>query len=189
MRLFVAAELPEAVRRRLGEAQDRLRHAAIRARWVRPEGIHLTLRFLGEVSQERVAEIDAALRPIAAGHAPCSLEARGIGTFPDRGRPLVIWVGLEGAIERIEALARSLNRALEPLGFARETRPFRAHLTLGRFREAPRGDWRAALQCFVQESFGRFVADRFILYESRLRSDGAVYRELARFDLGGEEIF
>jgi 2'-5' RNA ligase len=184
VRLFVAVELPDALRQRLNEMQRALDGASLQVRWVRSEGIHLTLKFLGEVAQDRLDAIGAALAQVAPRHAPLRLEGRGIGAFPERGRPRVIWAGLTGDVEQIAALARSVEEALEPLGFPRETRPFRPHLTLGRFRGSPRGDWRTPMERSSVAPFGSFEIDRFALFESRLGPGGAAYLALTRFRLG-----
>ena len=185
MRLFVAVELPGTLRQRLNEMQRALDGASLPVRWVRSESIHLTLKFLGEVAKDRLDAIDAALAQVAPRHAPLRLEGRGIGTFPERGRPRVIWAELTGDVEQIAALARSVEEALEPLGFPRETRRFRPHLTLGRFRSSPQGDWRTPMELSSGAPLGSFEIDRFVLFESRLGPGGAAYFALARFQLGG----
>ena len=166
--------------------QRALEAATLPVRWVRSEGIHLTLKFLGEVAKDRLDAIGAALAQVAPRHAPLRLEGRGIGTFPERGQPRVIWAGLTGDVEQIAALARSVEEALEPLGFPCENRLFRAHLTLGRFRGSPQGDWRAPMERSSGAPFGSFDIDRFALFESRLGPGGAAYIVITRFRLGEE---
>jgi 2'-5' RNA ligase len=184
VRLFVAIELPDDLRVRLSEMQRALGCESLPVRWVRPEGIHLTLKFLGEVPQDSIDAIGSALARAAMHHAPFRLEGRGIGTFPERGRPRVIWVGLLGDVERIVALARSVEEALAPLGFPPEARRFSPHLTLGRFRGSPHADWRLLLERSSGAPFGSFGVDGFSLFESRLKPEGAEYHALTRFRLG-----
>ncbi|MCZ6695911.1 MAG: RNA 2',3'-cyclic phosphodiesterase [Acidobacteria bacterium] len=202
MRLFVAASVPDEIRTKLAVMKKRLEPLPVR--WVRPEGIHLTLKFLGEIPEERVERIEGALRRMA-GCSPQEVEVRGIGAFPDRGRPRVIWAGLSacpgiargptrdadrdrgGDVAEVARLVSSIETALEQAGFPRETREFRAHLTLGRFREPPRGEWRSALNRHADEEFGTFRIEEFALYESVLQPGGARYRVVSRFMIDGEK--
>jgi len=185
MRLFVAAGVPDEIRTRLSAMKERLEPLSLPIRWVRPEGIHLTLKFLGEVPEDRVERIEGALKGMARGR-PHHLEVRGIGTFPVRGRPRVIWAGLGGDVAEVVRLAASIEDALEQAGLPRETREFRAHLTLGRFRESPRGDWRGGLDRHADGDFGEFRIEAFALYESVLQQGGARYRVVRRFAIDGE---
>lgn len=182
--MFVAAGLPDEIRTRLSAMKERLEPLSLPIRWVRPEGIHLTLKFLGEVPVDRVARIEGALRGTGRCR-PHDVEVRGIGTFPERGRPRVIWAGLSGDVAEVVRLASSIEAALEQAGLPRETREFRAHLTLGRFREPPQGDWRSALDRHADEAFGTFRIDAFALYESVLQQGGARYRVVSRFAIDG----
>jgi 2'-5' RNA ligase len=187
VRLFVAADLPAEVRVRLGEIQDRLRPAAPSVRWVRPEGIHLTLKFLGEVAAVRRPGLEAALAGPAMGGTPFHLEASGVGLFPERGAPRIVWVGIRGEVETAAALRRAIDGATQPLGFEPEGREFRPHLTLGRVRGSGGGDWRAALERASIAEAGRFEVREFVLFESRLGPEGAAYTPLARFPLRAGE--
>ncbi len=183
----MAASVPDGVRSRLGAVREALPQREWPVRWVRPEGIHLTLKFLGEVPAGDAGRIADALAAVTLEGAPIRLEARGIGVFPERGRPRVLWAGLGGEIERLAGLASAVEVALEPAGFPRESRPFRAHLTIGRFRGTPRGDGVAAFEGMAEADFGRFEVDGFALYESRLAPGGATYRVLRGFPLRGSE--
>ena len=187
MRLFVAADLPAGVRARLAEIQERLRRAALPVRWVRPEGIHLTFRFLGEVPATRRTEIEGALRGPARDGAPFRLQAAGLGLFPESGAPRVLWIGVGGDLEPVGALQRAIEAAIEPLGFAPEKRPFHPHLTLGRVKGPGRGDWRNDLRGLSSGDAGGFEVREYVLFESRLGPEGAVYAALARFPLGAGE--
>lgn len=184
MRSFVAAELSPEVRARLAGLQRELAGLPLRVSWVRPEGIHLTLKFLGEVAPDRRAAIESSLRPAGLAIPPFTLKAEGLGTFPEQGPPRVIWVGLGGDTGAAGALQRSIERALEPMGFAPEPRPFRPHLTLGRVKGSRGGDdWRPALRRAGGVGAGRFEVREYALFESRLGPGGAAYTVLARFPL------
>lgn len=189
MRLFVAAEVPEDLRRRLGEAQRRLRDVPLDVRWTRPEGIHLTFAFLGETAAERRPMVEGAVRRAAAeGPPPFTLTVRGVGTFPERGRPSVIWAGLEGDRGAAERLQRVLCDRLTEIGWTLEMRPFRPHLTLGRVGGARPGDPRPTLALLEGEEFGRLEVRRIALYESRLDPGGARYSVLSAADLTGVAV-
>ena len=134
MRLFIALNLPDEVRTALHESAAPLRDAAPRGvAWVRPDGLHLTLKFLGEVEEPRVADVDAALRRVAASHAAVRVVIGGVGAFPSLARPRVVWAGVD-ASPRLELLQHDVEAACATLGFEVEGRAFRPHVTLGRVR-------------------------------------------------------
>lgn len=188
LRAFVAAEIPEGVLKALARVQAELKARGVRARWTRPANLHLTLKFLGAIPAERVAAVAAALGSVAAGHAPFTLAATGIGVFPDPSRPRVIWAGLAQADDSLARLQGDIDRALEAAGFAREARAFHGHLTLGRFTAgAGGGGIAAAAAGYAAERFGSFEVGEVVLFQSDLRPEGAVYTALARARL--KELF
>lgn len=183
-RLFVALELPQSILTALEELQDSLqsRVPARAVRWTRPEGIHLTLKFLGDTPAAKVSSIEAALDRAVVGHVPMQLIAAGLGCFPNTHRPRVVWVGLEGYLAALELLHESVDRALTPLGFEPESRGFNPHLTLGRVRREAYADDIKALGNLIElertETFGQWTADAVRLIRSDLNRDGAVYTTL-----------
>ncbi len=185
MRAFVALDLPEPIRAGLARMQGEFRAAAGRPdsndlRWARPEGIHLTLKFLGEISGEQVKSVTAALGRIGA-FRPFEVEVKGLGFFPDARRPRVFWAGVEAG-ETLAELAERVERALEAAGFAPETRPFHPHLTLVRIKTPrPQPGLEALARRYGEASWGRFAVSEFFLFESRLGPSGATYRKVARF--------
>ncbi len=188
MRCFVAVDVPEATRDAIAAAQGRLREAGPRADvgWVDARKLHLTLKFLGEVPEPTVDVIRDALAVIARRHEPFALAAGGMGGFPSRARPRVLWAGLTDGLREIGLLAADVERACVPLGFPMDSRPFRGHATIGRVR-SPRGISRvlAAMEGLERESFGAWTVREIILYRSHLRgSAGSVYEPLARLVLG-----
>lgn len=186
MRLFVAAEVSLDLRARLVALQERLREVPLSLRLVRPEGIHLTLRFIGEVEKDRLETIVTALAAPAGATLPrFVLRAAGLGVFPQRGVPRVIWVDLEGDRDDATRLAEAVEAALVGCGNAPETRPFRPHLTVARVRGAKRGDWRGALARVAEDRLGELAVDRYHLYESQLGPGGAIYRKLSTWELSG----
>ncbi|HEY6292652.1 MAG TPA: RNA 2',3'-cyclic phosphodiesterase [Terriglobia bacterium] len=183
MRAFVAIELSEKVRAALAREQSRLQAVCGHnpdIRWTRPDGLHLTLKFLGEIPAEQVLYVTAALEALDP-FEKFEVEVKGFGFFPDALHPRVFWAGFD-APAALAHLGRSVETALEKLGFAREDRPFRPHLTLARFR-TPRAErtLAAAVEEMDSTSFGRFEVREFFLFESHLLTGGAEYRKVARF--------
>ena len=182
MRVFLALDLGSEVRGRLGELERELRPLARRARWVRPEGLHLTLRFFGEVPAEGVESLAAHLSEAFAGLPAYALEFRGCGVFPDRGNPRVLWVGVPNpppALFDLQSRAESVARAL---GFAPERRRFEPHLTVARFRGPERGVDSILSSCRGRD-FGRTPIDDAVLFESRLSPAGPSYLRLRVYPL------
>jgi 2'-5' RNA ligase len=177
VRVFVALNFPRSVRQELWDATAPLRALELPVRWVREEGLHLTLKFLGEVAAEREAELVAALGRAAAGARPLSLVVRGLGVFPDVRRPRVVWLGVEGE-PALELLQHRVEQEFGPLGFPPEGRPFRPHLTLGRAARGARPRELAGLEA----ALGRVrveaaaLVETLDLMESTLKRDGAVYQ-------------
>jgi 2'-5' RNA ligase len=181
MRLFVALELGDAVRAAVRELADRLQRTRADARWVRPEGMHLTLKFIGEVPEEKLAPIRQALSTVRSAK-PVVMEFRRLGYFPNERRPRVLWVGIE-ASENLPELAAQMEAALEPLGVARENRPFAPHLTLGRFKSSQRLEQlQKEIAALPSTEFGRVESSEFFLFQSKLSPKGAEYTKLERFD-------
>ena len=180
MRAFVAIDLPESLRQTLGNEQARFRTLCPDARWMRPEGIHLTLKFLGEISDQQVAHVKEALRRIGPFET-FRVQAKGFGFFPDARRPRVFWVGVD-APPALAQLAASVEDTLRPLGFPSENRPFSPHLTLARFK-IPRSQPR--IQALLTEQgntpLGAFDVSEFFLWESKLSPHGSEYRKIDRF--------
>ncbi len=184
MRLFVAMDIPEDVRSAIGVLIARLRPLCQNARWVRVEGVHVTLKFIGETPPEKAEAIKSGLAAIPP-RAPISVDFRGLGFFPNERRPRVLWAGVEAGHE-LAALADAVDIALAPLGIPKEDRAFSLHLTLARF-ESPRGldALHAAIQKAGPVEFGRSLAQEFHLYQSVLKRGGAEYTRLSTFSFSG----
>ena len=193
LRLFVAVELPLDVKRALESTIASLRTALTSdaMRWVRVESIHVTLKFLGSVAPERVGAIEAALRETTAVVSPFEMGPRGIGSFGGSGGLRVVWVGIEGETEQLASLTERVEAAMEPLGFARERRPFAAHLTLARVREDASLDERsrvyALLAHLAPPALPSFRVDHVSLMQSTLSRGGATYNSLSTYALAGED--
>ncbi len=187
MRLFFALGLPQPLLTRLERLQSLLRGADADVRWVRPAGMHLTLKFLGEVPLRELTSLERAGQAAATAIAgPLRLALAGTGVFPTLRSPRVVWVGVAGETRRLECLHERLEAELEPLGFAPEPRRFHPHVTLGRVRGRRGVEALAQLvRAHEADGFGSLEVDALRLYESRLSRSGARYDVLDSFPLGG----
>lgn len=191
-RLFIAVPVDESVRVALKAAQSELRarlpDGAVRC--TPPEQIHLTLVFLGDTPSGRVPELIALLTPICARFEPFDLCARGVGFFPERGLPRVIWAGITDPAHRLTEIQAAIARAAAGFGEHQEDQKFSAHLTLGRVRKLPRSESRLPM-VLAQESagreFGRWPVTKINLMRSEISSAGAVHRVLKECPLNRRE--
>jgi len=184
MRLFIAIELPPEVKQGIAKVQEQLRSAGATANWTRPEGIHLTLKFLGEVEGSRADEIMKALASVAGVHGKMSLAVEGAGAFPNVKDPRVLWLGVTGNIEKLGSLHGAVEDLMVPLGFGREERKFNPHLTLARIKfPKPRDNWQRKIESLGDVKLGGFEADHISLMKSELKREGAVYTEIGRVEL------
>lgn len=184
MRAFIAIELPASIREALAREQARFRAASDDARWARPEGIHLTLKFLGDISVRQEAEVKNALGRLERFET-FTVRVHGFGFFPNAKRPRVFWAGLE-APPGLARLAAQVESAMACVGFPPEDRPFRPHLTLARFKTPrPQPRFESLLAAEETSPVGSFEVSEFFLWESLLLSGGAEYRKAARFPHDG----
>jgi 2'-5' RNA ligase len=183
LRTFVAIELPDEVLTALAEAQQELKRGNADIRWVRPEGIHLTLKFLGEVNEDRLDEIIEKLGSVCRGHHSFELSLRGAGVFPNPRSPRVLWIGTSEN-HQLQELRDDIERAMEEAGFTPQGGKFVPHLTLGRFRSL-RGKKAVMdlLKSMSDRQFGVVAVSLVSLMKSELGPDGARYSRLAGFQL------
>lgn len=183
IRTFIAIELAAPILERLGDLQSRMQQdlPPKLLRWVRPEGIHLTLKFLGEIPVEQVEQVGEVLRQACVGHAPFSVSVAGVGCFPNARRPRVVWVGVEEPSGALARLQRDVEGAVARLGFPPEGRRFSPHMTLGRVK----GGGRQALEAlgtYVEQAkvrVGEMRVEAVHFMQSDLQPGGAVYTKLA----------
>ena len=189
MRTFVAIALSDFLLGRLASLQDKLEKLAPphSVRWVRPKGIHLTLKFLGDTSTAKLPEIEQALAAVAR-HAPaCCFTVGKLGCFPNSRRPRNIWVGVQEPTGRLAALQHAIGQVLVPLGYTPEQRAFTPHLTLGRVHHRAAHSEAAQLGQLVTnltvDRLGEGSGNEFALIRSELKSAGAEYTTLRAFPL------
>jgi 2'-5' RNA ligase len=185
LRTFIAIEIPENITSGIRELQQSLIDYGVDIRWIRPENIHLTLKFLGDVKAADIDRISGTISKTADGVASISLKAKGIGIFPGIKRPRVLWIGLKGQLELLMKLQKSLDENLRDIGFPLEKRPFNGHLTIGRIKaKADTKKFGDALLAFSDFESETFTADKIILFKSELKPSGAVYTNLVSASLG-----
>jgi len=178
MRVFIAVDIPGEVRKALGDLQRALRPLTASARWVAPESIHITLKFIGEIPEKRLDDISENLTGLT--WKPFTVTVRGVGFFPGTRSPRVFWAGMEAPT--MQGLTEQLDTLLERSGFEKEKRAFRPHITLARAKNT-RIDPPivSAAAKYEQHDFGSFSVDRIFLFKSTLKPSGAVYDKLKEF--------
>jgi 2'-5' RNA ligase len=182
MRLFAAVPIPDPARKQILELLAHLRQCDWPVRWVHDEGLHLTLKFFGEVAPERLDVIIEAIRFAANGTGPLPLKLGRLGAFPTRSRPRILWVGIEGD-PSLELLQDRIERGCEAIGFPPEGAPFQPHVTLGRVREGQRIPARGLDEQSERLEPVAFVAEEVVLYESVLTTGGPRYESRLTLDL------
>jgi len=184
IRCFVAIEIPDEIKEKLTSLNRYLSAIAPGVKWVRKEGMHLTLKFLGNVDEDRISEIKTALTEAVKGFGVIEAEVESAGAFPNAALARVLWAGTSGEVERIQELASRVETALANLGFEREKRAFRPHITIGRIKKPKRNrKLDEALSSVRDQKFGKFTIREIVLFKSQLHPDGAIYTPLARITL------
>ncbi|MDJ0783831.1 MAG: RNA 2',3'-cyclic phosphodiesterase [Desulfosarcinaceae bacterium] len=179
IRAFIALELPASTRSALADLQATLKPEFTAVRWVRPAGIHLTLKFLGDIPEHQVNAIGKTLRAAADERHALATVIKGLGVFPGVRKARVIWAGLAGDTAAILAIQQDVDAALATLGFPRDRRRFKAHLTLGRFKKAPPApELVRILETCSDYAPVALPLTRLVLYRSELRPQGARYTSL-----------
>lgn len=184
MRTFIAIDLEPEIKKTLSALIDEVDKGHKNIRWVRREGMHLTLKFLGEIGGEKVPEIENVLKTISKEYDSFSLKFKGIGSFPPGMKnPRVLWIGIEEE-ETLTALQALLEGELEKLGFPRERRKFHAHLTLGRVKSLFNiKETLSLLEKYRDRNFGEMKAAKISFIQSTLKPTGAEYSILSEFEL------
>ena len=189
IRTFVAIELPPEVLRELTALQKYLDGAGAKVRWVKPENMHLTIKFLGDVDFEKTSEICRTIQNAVRDVEPFKVEVRGAGAFPGGGSPpRVIWASAIGAEEALSKIYGRLNEELAKFDIPREKRRFRPHITAGRVKSRTASERLAArVREQADRYFGEFEISELVFFMSELTSEGPIYTVLARIPLGGQK--
>ena len=180
IRAFIAVELPEELKKELAELEAQLKkNTPPVVKWVDPNSIHITLKFLGEISTDSIDELMRAIEEAARGIQPFQLEVRELGAFPGLDRAQVLWVGIKGAVEKIAQLQKRIEANTAQLGFSRESRAFTPHLTLGRVRDEARPNDRQRLgKLLIDTTFSALHdvdVNEINLIKSQLTPTGPIY--------------
>ncbi len=187
MRLFIALTLPDPVKLSLGRLQEKLKESRADVKWVAVKNIHLTLKFLGEVPEDRIENISAAIQGVSAGVPAYQMRLSTVGAFPSVSSPRVIWAGIAEGGAQTEAISTQLETRLEAVGFPPEERPFTAHITLGRRRSSRNsGPLTQALKELQQRSAPpqeAFEINKVTLFKSTLSPQGPSYEALKEYIL------
>ena len=179
MRCFIAISLPEELKAKISGIQEKLKAAGADVSWTRPEGMHLTLKFFGEIEDKRIPKIEKALDAVVDGIPTFTLSVSGMGTFPDMRRPRVIWIGLKEDGGNLLRLQKGVEEDLKKTGFPSEDRRFTPHITLGRIRSNKNTDKLLRLiEEEKVEELGSFDVSEVHLIKSELKPAGAEYTEL-----------
>jgi 2'-5' RNA ligase len=190
VRLFIAVDLSQSLREKLNRQIEQLRGilGEDHIRWVKASGIHLTLKFLGETPENRIERISHTLEEITPDYSSFPIRAGDFGCFPNMKRPRVLWIGIHEDTGRLVALHREIESAFQKLGYEKEGRTFKGHLTLGRIRKRVRSNELKTLANQLHnvqiDDLGTQVVNEICLFRSVLRPSGAEYTRLGTFVLG-----
>lgn len=181
LRTFLAIDLSSTLRSAIGQNIRTVKRELPGLSWSKPDNLHINLKFLGDTTESHVDQIRQAVEPAVSHVSPFVIELKGFGVFPDDRSPRVLWIGLGGALDSLSALADCVGRAVVPLGFPQEDRPFRPHLTVARVKKDHRAVGRTlgTLGVFTDPfPCGQLSVDRITLFKSDLRPIGPIYTKL-----------
>lgn len=181
LRTFLAIDLPSALHSAIGQNLRTVKRELPGLSWSKTENLHINLKFLGETTESQVDQIRRAVETAITNSPPFVVEFKGFGVFPDQRSPRVLWIGLGGALDSLSALADGVSRAVVPLGFPQEDRPFRPHLTVARVKRDHREVGRVlATLGLLSAPFpcGPILVERVTLFKSDLRQTGPIYTKL-----------
>mgnify|MGYP001570540277 CR=1 FL=1 len=184
IRAFIACDIPEALLEKISSIQDKLKGLDAEVGWIKIRGIHITLKFLGDIEQEIIEKVADVIAEATTGQPPFEICIKGSGAFPTLKNPRVVWIGVEDLNKGLMHIQQALDGGLKALGFEPEEREFRPHLTLGRIKGA-KGKERlsSAVSRLKDIEIGSFTLDRVTLYKSELKPTGAVYTKLKELKL------
>lgn len=188
IRAFLAFELPAEIKEQVRKVSEELKRSNMDMRWVKPDNIHLTVVFLGDVREGDISAMAREIEKVSCGFRPFEIYLKGLGIFPDRRRPRVLWAGYDGDIERMVMLRDVLYERLMPFEIKEEKRQFRPHLTIGRFRKTGRGN--PMLDDVIKKHEGlsspALHVGELVLFKSELRPQGPEYTKLDSWAMSAE---
>lgn len=197
IRTFIAVELDSTLKQAIAGVQEALKRelrglaVGVRLHWVRVDSIHLTLKFLGDIEEDRVGDILQALEQAGREYEPFSVDVKGFGVFPTLRAPRVLWMGLGDQTDRLIRLAESIDASLMPLGFHIEPKPYTPHFTLARVKEHARTIGNALTDSGMMRDFtsrGTLSVRALALMKSELTPSGSVYSRLGMVTLGHDKV-
>jgi 2'-5' RNA ligase len=188
IRSFLAFELSPEMKSKVEGVYENVRTSRLEVRWVRPEGIHITVVFMGDVKEENIAAIGNELGKVCSEFAPFQASLKGMGCFPGCRNPRVIWIGLEGEVERMSSFREDLQKRLVPFGVKAEKRRFNPHLTLGRFKKPSRdeGEIGKLIDTYKELTSQACSLHELVLFKSDLKPSGAIYTKMLSWPLSGK---
>ena len=192
IRAFIAIPMPPRIRQRVVSIRERFNHCGATISWVHEENVHLTIRFLGNVPEEKIGPIQEGIRRAVAGTDPFRMEVEEIGVFPNIKYPRIIWMGVREPTQTLVTLENRISSEMEALGFPREEKVFSPHITLGRVRSLQgKNLFIQALHSPIQTLEGEeMTVEEVVLFKSELKRSGAMHTILASIPLGGKaELF
>ncbi|NQT23144.1 MAG: RNA 2',3'-cyclic phosphodiesterase [Candidatus Omnitrophica bacterium] len=178
MRLFIAIELPDEIKKNISSLQQELKKANADVKWVDPLNVHFTLKFLGDVPESKIPDLKSVLDRTAQSYSKFKSNLFKLGAFPKLDYPRVIWLGLADNCSVIEEMASKIGEGCEALGFSREKRSFSAHLTLGRVRSGKNKELLKKILISTEVTPQSFVIDKVTLFQSKLTPKGSIYTAL-----------
>ncbi len=188
IRSFLAFELPADIKNRVKGVSEDVKRSGLDIRWVKVDNIHLTVVFIGNIQAEALSTTVNEVGSVCIEYGPFDISLKGLGVFPNDRRPRVLWIGLDGEIDRMSRLRDDLLSRLKHLGLKEEKRAFKPHLTLGRFRKFHRGDTQLShiISQYKDLSGPTRRVGELVLFKSELKPGGAVYSPLNSWALKGE---
>ncbi len=187
VRAFISIEVPDDMKLQLQKVQDCIKKGVTGVNWVRPEGIHLTLKFLGDIDEGMIEKIGESIKKATERSSAFLIRLSGLGVFPNPKFPRVVWVGVKEGAESLKELQRNLEKAMAKLGLPTEDREFKPHLTLGRIKSQERRDeLLKAIEELRNFEAGPFEAREISMIKSDLKPGGAVYARLLAVPLGSD---
>lgn len=185
MRTFIAIELPEEIKRQIEQLQAPLKKTDAFVSWVKPKNIHITLKFLGEVPEDKIGQVFSATQKALEGTRKFTMSLKGTGVFPNLKRPRVIWIGTGSGEEKLSHMANRIEEEMEKIGFPREKRKFSAHFTIGRVKSPKNIEKLMELVESSDFQTEKIEVAEVVVMRSQLHPAGAIYTPLEKVPLSG----